>query len=226
MLSMVNPNLVFQTLDSGSLTILGRVAHPAPKAGTYVGTLWQGSQAAAYFHLVSDPSNTLPQTNIDLASLVPGAPGGCPNCPPGSSQPQFSVNPQGYLVFYVSHGTGGFAVTLTDTSSPSTPVFDSRQLQAGDCYVVNVLGAGQYNVTNTVTQQTHSLVVNLPPASPTPQKYIPPAPVQIQVQVKGFDQAAVQVMALQAKVYMIQAPSRIQIVPAAAAPAAAPAKKP
>lgn len=217
MRAMINPGLLQTNSDSGSLNLLGRIAHPVGKPGVYLGTLFQGDSLVTHFHVVADASNVLPQTNIDLASLVPGAPGGCPNCPPGSTQAQFSVNPKGYLIFYVSHGTGGFAVTLTDTANPANPVFDSRNLQAGDYYVVNVVGAGQYKVTNSVTQQAHDLEVKAPVSIPGVQ-FKPLAPLRIQVNAQGFDQAKVQVMALQPKVYLIQSPTRIKIDLTSAAP--------
>ncbi len=221
MRAMINPGLLQTNLDSGSLNLLGRIAHLVGKPGVYLGTLYQGDRLVTHFHVVADASNVLPQTNIDLASLVPGAPGGCANCPPGSTQAQFSANPKGYLIFYVSHGTGGFAVTLTDTANPANPVFDSRNLQAGDYYVVNVVGAGQYKVTNTVTQQAHDLEVKAPLVTRGVQ-FNPPAPLRMMVNPQGFDQAKVQITALQPKVYQIQSPSRIKIEQTSAAPVVKP----
>jgi len=165
---------------------LGKVVHQFPKPGYYLGTVLREDQAVARFHLKVDPANNLPQTNVDLASLVQGPGVPCPNCPPGSNEAEFTVNPKGHVLFYVSKGPDGFAVTVADGFTPQAmTVFDSRQLQAGDYFIAQMLQPGHYKATNLINQQVHTLEVGHPPA-PAQKAYVPPAPLLLQSHAEGF----------------------------------------
>jgi hypothetical protein len=219
--TVINSQLLATTsVDSGALNLLGKVVHQFSDPGYYLGTVWAGDQAVGRFHLQVDPKNNLPQTNVDLASLVPGSGVPCASCPPGTQEPELTVNPKGYVLFYVSRGAGGYAVTVASGIAPDAPVvFDSRKLQPGDYFIAQILQPGQYKATNLVNQQVHTLEVATAPAAPE-RAYVPPSPALMQAQTRGFALVAgtagtetphVQLAALQPKVYQIQTPSRIQI---------------
>lgn len=230
--ALINSALFSQTsIDSGALNLLGKVIHQFPQPGYYLGSVLNGEQVVGRFHLTVDPKNNLPQTNIDLASLVPGLGVPCPTCPPGSGEAQFTVNPKGYVLFYVSRGTGGYAVTVSNGFTPEAKVvFDSRNLQTGDYFVAQILQPGQYKATNLANQQVHTLVMGKAPAVGN-KPFVPLAPLMMQVHPTGFvlglntgtqggpvappapSPAPVNTNLgfLQPKVYQIQTPTRIRI---------------
>jgi hypothetical protein len=212
MTEFVDPDLASQTtLDSGALTLLGMVVHQFTEPGRYLGTVWEGERAVAHFRLESDVGHTMPQTDIDLAALASGALEAPPGGGMGKGEAAFDVNPGGYVLFYVSKGKGGYAVTVSPgTGTDGKPVFDSRELQQGDLFVSHLVRPGQYAVNNLVARQTLSLKVTRAPRLRL-HGALPLKPLQIEAHAHGFNQPVAELQAMQGKVYKIQSPSRIRI---------------
>lgn len=209
-----NHPLFTQTnLDSASLTMLGTVIHRFPELGTYRGVALRQGQTEATFTLTVTNDSAASQVNIDLAGLAqlgPDAPGsGC--CSPGGGERQFIVSPQGYVVFHVGQGLGGYAVHLGRMEKgPQPKDFDSRELKLGDIFTAVVIRPGTYLVNNNRTGARAELVVSYPMGGGKVQ-YRPPAPLRIVVTENGFSPERIEAKPAQVQVYQIETPARIKI---------------
>lgn len=208
----VNHHLFTQTdVDSGSLTMLGTVIHRFPEPGEYLGVAERGGETRS-FRLTVDATSPSQQTNIDLASLEPGAESGSDcGCKPGDAAPDraFVVNPAGYVVFHVSRGSGGYVVRVGRVDKQDEAVFDSVRLDGDDLFAVTLIRPGTYAVRNPISGAHGEIAVAYPKAGK--QAYRPSEPVTIECTDKGFRPAKIKLQAAQGQVYRFGTPSRIQI---------------
>lgn len=132
-----------QSISSRAIGPLGMVAHRVDTPGRYLGRVRHGDEEVARLDLtvVDEPGQA--QADIDLSKLVPR---------PGAQQrnpARFKISREGYALFFVSTGAGGYGVSLEgpvkegDDDKPRR-VFDSRELGKGDLFVVTLLRPGQW----------------------------------------------------------------------------------
>ncbi len=200
------------TLDSGALTMLGVVIHNFPEPGEYRGTASRGERDVADFYLRVDKESDVMQVDIDLATLDRPATELC-ECKSGLHERErhFVVNPKGYAVFYVSRGTGGYAVRVGRVEERSqTVVFDSREMKGGDLFAATLIRPGTYSVTNLSTGAKGEIVVSYPPQVGK-ERYRPPEPVEIECAGRELRPEKIKIQPAQGQIYRCQAPSRIRI---------------
>lgn len=227
MKAFINQQLISQTvLDSGELGLLGAVIHNFPEPGEYHGAVLRGKQLTTTFHLTVDEESTAMQVNIDLAVLTqPSAGRAITHCEcrkekkPGEPErvPHFSVNPHGQVLFYISKGTGGFAVQVNRLNEQRI-LFDNRELQDGDLFAATLIRPGSYAVINAPAHSKGEVIVAYPELGKV--GYRPPDPVTIDATDKGFivitgdEQTKLDklgIKAAQGQLYRIRTPSRIRI---------------
>jgi hypothetical protein len=196
-------------IESGSLGILGSLAHPLGDEGDYVGIVSKNDAQVAAFRLRVDGKVSVPQVDVDLAGLLPEAKGRAER----HREPAYVVTQKGYLVLLVSQGPGGFSVSVekvaTDKSKPQR-VYDSRSLQRGDVFIVTPLRPGSYDMTDSVGKAKGHIRVAYPEVATG--RYEPPAPVTVTVTERGFNPAKVELRAAQSVVFQIESSNASLIV--------------
>jgi hypothetical protein len=196
-------------LDSGSLTMLGSVAHRLEEPGDYQGVVHRGNDLEASFSLLADESCPHAQVSIDLAKLGQSGAGEKFRRLWGAKS-HFVVKPRGCVYFHVSAGAGGFSVLLRKSEeAPHTTVFDSRALANGDHFSAIIMRPGHYTVTNLLTGARGDLTVAYPPRGN--RRYRPPAPLSVECTSQSFQPACVALQPGQALNFRIQADSRIKL---------------
>lgn len=205
MKAFVNHTLISRTsVDSGSITPHGMVIHQLREPGEYQGTLLLGDAPAAGFTISVEREVEAQQVDIDLFALHHGAAG----THEGASR--FTVRPEGYAVFYVSQGRGGYAVVMRRQGEERRreSAFDSRRLSEGDLFAVTLLRPGTYSVRNTEGRGQARIVVAYPERGNAP--YTPPDAVQVRCSREGFKPRQIEVRSAQGQVYSFDTPSRLQ----------------
>ena len=200
--------LTTSSFDSAALGPLVSLIHRAPAPGTYQVVLLRGGERAGTtcFRVTDDKAGT--QLNIDLASV--GRPiGGASRCAcrehPESAP---AVSPQGYVLFHVSRGAGGYAVVVGEAKEGSQAVFDSRALTEGDLFALSFVVPATYSVTSPGgAGQGEIEVAQMPPG--TNLRAV--AAVSIDATRQGFQPAQVSVHAGQGVVFRIRGAARIVI---------------
>jgi hypothetical protein len=216
-------NLFTQTaLDSGSLNMLGTLVHSLSEPGQYRCAVYRGTENIASCQIVAHKDSPVAQANIDLSILDPSIidapslsvadqePRCCGGGTHGSEAAQFTVNPKGYVVFHVSSGAGGYAVTIRKAAQdPSTSIFDSRELSQGDVYSAAIIRPGTYSLENVLTKAKGQAVVAYPRMGDT--AYRPPAPVEIQCSAHQITPERVDLQPGQGLNFRFDVRSRIKI---------------
>lgn len=198
MKAVINRRLFAQTnLDSGALTILGTIVHRFTESGEYQGTVLRNEQIVTTFRFIVDERCSVMQLDIDLASL-------------NSQQScDFVVNREGYVVFKVSRGAGGYAVVVRHINTEcETRVFDSRELTEGDLFAATLLRPGIYRATNVNTCAQGEIVVAYPSREAL---RCPLEPVTIECTSNGFIPNRIEIQPTQGLIYRFEISSRIQI---------------
>jgi hypothetical protein len=207
----VNRHLFTQTsVDSGSLTMLGALVHRFPEPGEYLGVAERGGTARR-FRLTVDEASPAMQLNIDLAELERALSASDCECKDDEARrARFVVNPNGYVVFHVSRGPGGYAVRVGRlVGEAEAPIFDSSELQPGDLFAVTLIRPGTYSVRNLTTEVKGEVAVAYP--APGKQPYRPSEPVSIECTERTLRPAKIKINAAQGQLYRLRTPSRIAI---------------
>jgi hypothetical protein len=212
---LVNHHLFTQTsVDSGSLTMLGMIIHRFAEPGDYLGVVERGAETRS-FRLRVDESSPEMQVNVDLATVggddhVHGP--GC-GCEGGGAKPGggrvFVVNPEGYVVFHVSSGPGGYVVRVGRTEHPDAAVFDSTRLEGDDLFAVTLIRPGTYSVRNVAGQARGDIVVAYPKVGKEPHR--PDEAIEVVCTEQAFRPARLKLQAAQGQLYRFRTPSRIAI---------------
>ena len=205
--AFLNRNLLTQTgSDSGALNVHGTVMHHFSESGTYLGTLLRGEEIVGQFTLVVEGKNPAMQVDIDLNSLDRPA----TLRQGGELKDTFSLSPEGYAVFHVSTGKGGYAVVVTGLQEGrKITVFDSRALNEGDYFVANLLRPGTYALANTCNKSRGTIVIDYPEIGRVLRQ--PLEPVSIIATAKAFEPGHVQLKPTQGLVFSFKTISRIEI---------------
>ena len=211
----INHHLFTQTnLDSGALTVAASVIHSFPVAGTYDGLVGRGDNLLTSFHLVVDEKSTTMQLNLDLAELArpDKAVNECQCKDDSKTSSHFEVNPKGFVLMYVSKGAGGYAVRISGVDKDKPIQFDSRDLKAGDLFVVSLLRPGTFSLTNK-TGAKGTIVVAFPPAKRGNELFNRAKPAEIKCLDKEFVPPKIDLEVAQGQIYRIETKegSRIKI---------------
>ena len=207
MKAYIKRHLITQTgLDSGALTMLGSVVHRFSEPGEYLVTILRDNEAVGRFQLTVEKECPAMQVDIDLATLHRLA----SEHPVGEVEKRFKVNPEGYAVFHVSRGAGGYAVVASrmGRKRESKP-FDSRELKDGDLFAATMIRPGTYSVTNVITGAKGEIVVAYPRIGKKP--YRPPEPVSIYWTENALEPDRIDINPAQGQVHHFKVPSRIKI---------------
>jgi hypothetical protein len=213
MKAYINRHIFTQTtLDSAALTQLGAVVRNFPEPSDYLGTIFHQEQPVGRFYLSIDDNCPATQVNVDLATV--GRERSAEGCSDGPSMGRFVVSPEGYVVFHVSRGAGGFAVTLAKAGrrrEQTEELFDSRELKLGDLFAVTLIRPGRYSVRNLNTRARGEIVVAYPRIGREP--FRPGDPVAIRCTNRAFEPSSIRINAAQGQAYNIQteSPTRIKI---------------
>jgi hypothetical protein len=212
----VQPYLFQQIgLDSGSLTILGRVIHRFDEPGEFRGVCSRHDQRAGAFYLKVDKGSAIKQVNIDLATLQSHSSKPCDCEGTGISDKTFLLAAGGYAVFHVSGGPGGFSVRVevaAGSSSSDAREFDSVELRKGDLFAATILRPGLYTVSNLAAKRGATVEVSVAYPHGEKKPFVPPPPVQIKSTERGFDsRGRVELLAAQGCVFVCEAVSRIRM---------------
>lgn len=152
-------------LASAELGPLAMVLHQMPKAGRFAGRVMHGQIEVAGFELeVVDGGD--PQADIDLAKLVerPGT--------KSLKMRRYKVGAEGFALFFVSEGRGGFRVTLEtagEGKSKHSPkvVFDSAKLGRNDMFVATLIRPGVWTAHDRPSGGQAQVQVGYPTAGKT-----------------------------------------------------------
>ena len=198
--------------DSGALTALAAVAHRLGEPGEYRGVAERGEETLT-FHLRADPSSPKMQLNVDLVGLGP-APRrpytGCDCAPEAADEdPDFVVNPSGFVLFHVSHGQGGYRVRVGRDQGGDRAVFDSARLQGDDLFMLTLVRPGVYVMRNTLTKARGQIVVPYPKVGKKPLR--PGGPVNVKCTEKAVRPARVKAQPGQGIVWHVGGPARVKV---------------
>ncbi len=205
----INQSLFSQSdLDSGSLTMLGQVVHQFQVPGEYLGTVFKKNNFYGEFHLTVEEVSTSTQVNIDFSNIRSNNNENCA-CNKHSGMKHFTVSPKGYVLFFVSHGQGEFSVRVGQTANSrgKEEIFDSRQLNSGDIFVLTLIRPGNYFMLNTQTEGKGSITV----AYPTGKEYRASYEPQEISCSNYFNPDQVEIGSSQGIIFKIQTKSRIKI---------------
>jgi hypothetical protein len=209
-----DPNLFRQIgAHSASLTMLTTIVHRFRETGEYRGILYRGSNIESVFRVTVDKNIAVAQANIDLAALKQlSTPSTKLECCDVSDKNinHFQVNLDGYLVFHVSHGPGGYSVRVekADQNSRDKPFF-TGELNEGDYFSVIILRPGTYSIVNQLNKTNGEIVVSYPRIGKTP--YRPPDPVRIECTKDKLEPNKIKLEPGQGQIYQFKTPSRIKI---------------
>jgi len=181
MKAKINSHLVkAKSIASYPLGILGSIAHPVTKEGEYLGTIKFKRQTVARFKLIVDSDVKETQLDIDFANLH--RQGGRKAT---ERVVEYRVNPEGYLMFFVSSGPGGYHVVL-DKLGGSKPrrVFDNKSLSEGDLFILTLIRPGNYEVLEKRSKTVAKVTVAYPEITKKP--YAPGTAVNIELAKTGF----------------------------------------
>lgn len=184
-------------IESASLGVLGTVAHRLDSKGEFRGVVYKGEIVVATFDLTVSPDATSMQADVDLAKL--GSRGRARR-----DGFRYSVQPEGYLLLYVSEGAGGYHVVVEAPGEErAVVIFDSRKLNTGDLFVVTLLRPGRYEMRGDGVEGTGSIRVTYPEPARVP--YVPGDVVRIATSTDGFDPSSVTVGPAQGVVFDVGA---------------------
>jgi hypothetical protein len=126
------------------------------------------------------------------------------------SQNRFRLKREGYGLFYVSTGAGGYAVQIhkAEKDGSRAAVFDSRKLKDDDLFVATVLRPGTYSITNATTDARAELTVMYPEVGRIPRS---PQPVSLECTRQSITPSKMKISPTQPLVFSFDVPSRIKI---------------
>jgi len=189
-------------LDSGSLTMLGTVVHSFGEPASTEGRCGAERRArlSSTFPWTEQP---VAQVNIDLAALT-NPPAATSKCYKAWTRAAIYGQPEGYAVFHVSSGAGGFDVHVRKRGGPEGE--DLRQPRIGRRRYIfrGILRPGTYSVTNLVTKTQTEAIVAYPKIGKT--AYRPPAPVRVESTRDAFAPRRIETPSGQGLIFDCKAP--------------------
>lgn len=215
------------SIDSGSLSVLGSIAHRIAESGCYHGLVLNGQTEVGRFTLnVSNNPVTVAQTkgvecdecnssqtggdqnqvNIDLKQLdLPGS-----QHVNSQTDNAYSLKTGGHVVFHVTSGTCGYAVEIHKTKGEqeTNKVFDSRELKDQDIFSTLILRPGTYKIANIISNAEGELTILYPEIGKTPRN---PTTVSVELTGKNITPNKIEIHPNQGLIFKCTTPSRIKI---------------
>src|SRR5512145_276162 len=140
MSARLNRYLLEQTRhDSGEMIQTDFVVHPCTIAGRHQVDVFRHGKQVGSIMLDVDAQCPDKQVSVDLAALEqrPEKKGDC-CC--DDKQPGYRVDKDGYVLFYVGSGSGGYSVrSYALGGKQDNALFDSQRLQKGDLFGTTLL---------------------------------------------------------------------------------------
>jgi hypothetical protein len=203
-----------RVFDSGALGVLGSVIHQFREPGRYEVVIRQKDSVVRSFRFEASESSSNMQLDIDLASVIRAATGAKEDCgcdgAKGATGPGVlpTVSPKGYVLFYVSQGDGGYAVSV-GREGGEKPVFDSTALGEGDIFAVTLLAPTRYAMTNRTGGAKGTIVVSS--SSDTAKSLAAMSASYVETRREAFAPNTVKVVSGQGIVFRILETSRVVI---------------
>lgn len=179
MTARLNRFLLEQTRhDSGELVQPDFVVHPCTIAGPHQVDVYRHGKLLASVLLGVDAKFPDKQVSIDLSALEkPAKKGDCCCDDKGAT---YNVDKDGYALFYVGSGSGGYSVkSFPLEGKQDSALFDSQRLQQGDLFGTTLLRPGKYTLEDKVAKISLPLYVE--PVKPGPKPYVPPDALHLDV---------------------------------------------
>lgn len=146
MKAQINRELFTQkTFDSGALGVMTSVIHQFSRPGRYQASVQKNDEQTASFTFRVDEAAENTQLNIDLAGFTRRQRNDKDDCCCHDDE-ELVVSSKGYVVFYVSTGSG-YSVKAGELESEKVE-FDSQTLQTGDLFALSLLEPTKYSLTN------------------------------------------------------------------------------
>lgn len=203
----INTHLFTETgTDSDALNVLGTLVHRFPDEGEYLVSVTRKDNHVGERLIVVDDEYHSRQATIDLSSIdseLDVADGDC-SCEAEEFQ---CIRPDGYVVFHVASGPGGYSVVVDPLAERDVREFDSGELTEYDRFAATLMRPGTYTMRNHIHDTKGTIEV----AYPDPDGDRPDTPVTVTCTDDEFDPAAVDVVPAQGLVFDIEDPSHVQI---------------
>lgn len=193
---VINTNL-FRHTSSGteSLNNLCTIVHQFKVAGIYQGTVFIKEQLLGEFKVKFDPKIEVPQINLDLSAFDPFY---SQLAERNDFKFMLEVGMEGYLLFFTSGHHDGMYVKMKQLSeNKDVDYYDSRHPVAGDMIMFRTIHPGSYSITDKPgnAQFYFSIPINKEGKYAHPSKL---QPLNIVLNVNGFEPAQMEVQPLQA----------------------------
>lgn len=209
----LNRHLFTETgTDSGSLNVLGTLVHRFPDEGDYVVEVTKdGDPVGRELLVVSDDYHSV-QATFDLSRVGDAPTCACEAAPCTCEAQSFQcIREDGYGVFHVSAGSGGYAVTVDPIETRDVREFDSTELREDDAFAAVLLRPGEYAVRNVAPEaEAESRLTVMYPDRERAREALGEA-VEIEASARGFDRGATRIHPGQGLVFRVEDPSRIVI---------------
>lgn len=192
-------------VDSGSLTMLASVVHRFLEPGAYFGKIKRGENEVGQFKIMVEHSPPMQSSvKIDLKAL---------DASPSEQSKNtecscFNLVPEGYALFFVSTGAGGYNIEITKPENEGKKTFDNRELTSQDMFVATLLRPGTYRITNTLTKAEAELKIIYPQIGKTPRQS---QTIQVECTEKAVNPSKITANPGQGVVFSFKVPSRIKI---------------
>jgi hypothetical protein len=189
------PVFTQRAFDSSSLTVLTTLFHHFPEAGDYDLVVRRGERVIHRTQVRIVAENAPQQINVDLATL-----GDAETCGP--------LGADSVMGFYVSQGTGQYAVTIRQLAAREkrTLLDSSAVVPEGDFFAITLVRPGIYRVLNKEGKGAGTIHVSLPKG----KKYRVDQATLVKIGKQGmFKPRAVRILAGQTVVFQCTAPARI-----------------
>lgn len=169
----------------------------------------KGQFVASYAFEVSETSG-VNQLDVDLASLHHQAQrrSGCA-CEAQAQEGGPVVSPRGYVVFFVSHGDGGYSVVVGGSGGEGHPAFNSEALAEGDLFALSLLEPVGYQMTNRLGSARGRIEVSFSRESARQVKTL--EPIYVGTWRDRFDPATVAAASTQGIVFRIHDAARVVV---------------
>jgi len=174
----INRYLLEQTRhDSGALVQPDFVVHPYHQPGRYQLDIFRHGKRMRSETLIVDADSNERQVSIDLAATPRSDAAGDCCCKDGDAL--WRLGKDGYALFYVGSGSGGFSVRSFPLHDDKGDVFDSLKLQQGDLFGTTLLRPGRYKLEDKAAKIAVPLKVEA--VKPGDKPYLPPDALHVEI---------------------------------------------
>jgi hypothetical protein len=222
----INRFLFSQTnIDSGSLSTHSTIVHKFAEPGEYEGIVILGSAIVGRFKLEVIGDKTLSKSSISSSTLPAkdsktttehseenrqiNVASDQINIDLSSTTDRYALKKDGYGVFFVSTGAGGYSLEITRFDKGSQrKIFDSKKLSDGEIFSAMVIRPGTYLITNTVNNTKADLVVNYPELGKMKRIL---TPINIECNAKEIVPGKINIDPSQGLIFKVKTSSRMKI---------------